>query len=93
MAVLAPGEQTVKVEQGRFRPAELRLEGFHPMGTARMGADPSSSVVSPSGETHDLPGLYVADASLFPTSLRVNPMVTIMAFARRIAAGLAAELA
>ena len=92
VAMLAPGEQTVKVEQGRFRPAELRLEGFHPMGTARMGADPSSSVVSPSGQTHDLPGLYVADASLFPTSLRVNPMVTIMAFARRIAAGLANEL-
>jgi choline dehydrogenase-like flavoprotein len=93
VAVLSPGEQTVKVEQGRFRPSELRLEGFHPMGTARMGRDPRSSVVAPSGQTHDVPGLYVADASLFPTSLRVNPMVTIMAFARRIAAGLAAELA
>ena len=92
VAVLAPGEQTVKVEQGRFSPGELRLEGFHPMGTARMGTDPGSSVVAPSGQTHDVPGLYVADASLFPTSLRVNPMVTIMAFARRIAAGLAAEL-
>ncbi len=93
VAVLHPGEQGHMIENGRFRPGELRLEGFHPMGTARMGDDPRGSVVSPSGEAHDLPGLYVADASLFPTSLRVNPMVTIMAFARRIAAGLAETLA
>jgi choline dehydrogenase-like flavoprotein len=63
------------------------------MGTARMGSDPKQSVVAPSGQTHDVPGLWVADASLFPTSLRVNPMVTIMAFARRVASSLAAELA
>jgi choline dehydrogenase-like flavoprotein len=93
VTVLKPGEQVRKIEQGRFRLGEMRLEAFHPMGTARMGSDPRNSVVSPSGETHDLPGLWVADASLFPTSLRVNPMVTIMAFARRIASTLAAELA
>jgi choline dehydrogenase-like flavoprotein len=93
VSMLRPGEQERKIEQGRIRAAELRLEAFHPMGTARMGSDPSQSVVSPSGQTHDVPGLWVADASLFPTSLRVNPMVTIMAFARRIAATLATELA
>jgi choline dehydrogenase-like flavoprotein len=85
---LRPGEQTPLVEQGRFHPGELRLEAFHPMGTARMGPDPQTSVVSPSGETHAVPGLYVADASLFPTSLLANPMVTVMACARRVAAGL-----
>ena len=89
VSVLRPGEQTPLVEQGRFHPGEMRLEGFHPMGTTRMGPDPHTSVVAPSGETHDVPGLYVADASLFPTSLRVNPMITIMAVARRIAAGIA----
>lgn len=93
VAVLQEGEQATKIEHGRFRPGELRLEAFHPMGSARMGLDPKSSVVAPSGQAHDVPGLYVADASLFPTSLRVNPMVTIMAFSRRIAAGLASELA
>jgi choline dehydrogenase-like flavoprotein len=71
------------------RPRDLRLEAFHPMGTTRMGSDPSASVVSPTGETHDVPGLYVVDAGLFPTSLRVNPMLTIMACARKIAADLA----
>ena len=43
-------------------------------------------------KSHDVPGLYVADASVFPTAVRVNPMVTIMAFARKIAGGLADEL-
>jgi choline dehydrogenase-like flavoprotein len=92
VAVLGPGEQTPLVEQARFHSGELRLEAFHPMGTTRMGRDPRTSVVAPTGETHDIPGLYVADSSLFPTSLRVNPMITIMAVARRIAAGLADQL-
>ena len=91
LAVLGPGEQR-HVEDGRFRPSDLRLEAFHPMGTARMGSDPARSVVSPSGETHDVPGLFVADASLFPSSLRVNPMLTVMACARRVARGVTAQL-
>jgi choline dehydrogenase-like flavoprotein len=93
VGTLRPGEQERVIGQGRFRPHELRLEAFHPMGTARMGSDPTRSVVAPSGQTHDVPGLWIADGSLFPTSLRVNPMVTIMAFARRVAASLATELA
>lgn len=92
VSVLRPGEQTPLVEQGRFHPGELRLEAFHPMGTTRMGRDPRTSVVAPSGETHDVPGLYIADSGLFPTSLRVNPMVTIMAVARRVAAGIADQV-
>jgi choline dehydrogenase-like flavoprotein len=62
------------------------------MGTARMAADPRASVVAPSGETHDVPGLWIADASLFPTSLGVNPMITILACARRVAGQLATRL-
>jgi choline dehydrogenase-like flavoprotein len=91
LATLQPGGQK-HIEDGRFKPSDLRLEAFHPMGTVRMGSDPSRSVVSPSGETHDVPGLYVADASLFPTSLRVNPMLTVMACARRIAQEMAHRL-
>jgi choline dehydrogenase-like flavoprotein len=85
-------EQARAIDNGRVKALDLRLEAFHPMGTARMGADSAASVVAPSGETHDLPGLYVADASIFPTSLRVNPMITIMACSRRIAAGIADSL-
>ena len=93
LSTVAPGAQERTIEQGRFRARDLRLEAFHPMGTARMASDPSRSVVAPSGEMHDLARLYVADASIFPTSLKVNPMITIMACARRIAGGLAQRLA
>jgi choline dehydrogenase-like flavoprotein len=86
--VLRRDENGGRSLEGGLRPRDLRLEAFHPMGTARMGADARTSVVSPTGETHDVPGLYVADASIFPTSLRVNPMLTIMACSRRIAAGI-----
>ena len=93
LPVLRPGEQVDLIERGRWSPGELRLEGFHPMGTARIGADPRRSVVAPSGECHDLAGLYIADASLFPTSVKANPMLTIMACAQQIATGIAARLA
>jgi choline dehydrogenase-like flavoprotein len=42
-------------------------------------------VVDLSGQLWDLPGAYVADASLFPTAIGVNPQITIMALATRIA--------
>jgi choline dehydrogenase-like flavoprotein len=89
--VLAPGEQA-RMEGERFRPHRLRLEAFHPMGTARIGGEASGSVVDLTGQARDLPGLYVADASLLPTALGVNPMITIIAVARRIAVGLAERL-
>jgi choline dehydrogenase-like flavoprotein len=75
-------------ESTRFKPSELRLEAFHPMGTARI-SPPGDGVCSPDGAVHGTQALYVADASLFPTSLGVNPMMTIIAFANRIATGLA----
>jgi choline dehydrogenase-like flavoprotein len=71
----------------------MHLEAFHPMGTARISSDPGSGVVSPSGETHDVPGLWIADGSVFPSAIKVNPMITIMGVARRIAAQLSEQLA
>jgi choline dehydrogenase-like flavoprotein len=65
--------------------AALHPTGFHPMGTCRMGRNPDAAVVNPHGESHEVRNLYVADASLFPTCVGVNPQVTIMAFATRIA--------
>jgi choline dehydrogenase-like flavoprotein len=63
----------------------LELLTVHLMGTARIGSRREDSVVSPSGEVWDLPGCYVADASLFPTAIRRNPQITIMALATRVA--------
>jgi choline dehydrogenase-like flavoprotein len=56
----------------------------HAMGTCRMGVDPRSSVVKPNGESWDVPGLWIADASIFPTPIGVNPQISIMALATRI---------
>jgi len=75
-----------------LRPQDFTLGGNHPQGTARMSADPKRGVVAVSGETHDVPGLWIADASLFPTSIGVNPQVTVMAMATKIAGNVAAAL-
>ena len=64
----------------------LRAEaGFHLMGTARMGVDPDRSVVDRLGRCHDVPNLFIADASVFVTSTAVNPTATAQALALRTA--------
>jgi choline dehydrogenase-like flavoprotein len=73
--------------------SELELFTVHLMGTARIGRTPEDSVVSPTGELWNLPGCYVADASLFPTAIGVNPQITIMALATRVAWRLSLERA
>ncbi|MBM7333884.1 FAD-dependent oxidoreductase [Alloalcanivorax marinus] len=66
-------------------PQHLRMVSYHPQGSTRMGADPATSVVNVDGECHDVKGLYIADAGLLPTSIIVNPQVTVYALATRIA--------
>jgi choline dehydrogenase-like flavoprotein len=66
-------------------PQNLKMVSYHPQGSCRMGADPSQSVTNAYGETHDVKGLYIADASLLPTSIIVNPQVTVYALATWIA--------
>jgi choline dehydrogenase-like flavoprotein len=55
----------------------------HQCGTARMGSDPTSSVVDDMGRSHDHPNLFVCDASVLPTSAAVNPALTIAALSLR----------
>jgi choline dehydrogenase-like flavoprotein len=62
---------------------ELECLTVHAMGTCRMGIDARSSVVDPFGASWDLPGLFIADASVFPGPVGVNPQITIMALATR----------
>jgi choline dehydrogenase-like flavoprotein len=57
----------------------------HLFGGCTMGADPATSVCDPAGRVHGYTGLHVADASLIPTNLGVNPQHTIMALARQVA--------
>jgi choline dehydrogenase-like flavoprotein len=70
----------------------LRLEAFHPMGTARMDAQPSMGVAGTDGAVHGAERLYVTDGSLLPSSIGVNPMMTIIAMAARVARQLADRL-
>lgn len=86
--VLRPGE-VAEFEATRFKPSELRLEAFHPQGTARIAADPREGVCGADGSVNGVAGLHVADASLFPSAVGVNPMMTIIAFAKRVAAEVA----
>jgi len=88
VGVLKPGD-LAEFEATTFKPQELRLEAFHPMGTARIAPDPREGVCASDGSVHGTRDLYVADASLFPTSVGVNPMMTIIAFAKRVANGIA----
>jgi choline dehydrogenase-like flavoprotein len=88
--VLRPGD-LAEFEATVFKAAELRLEAFHPMGTARIAANPAEGVCAPDGSVNGTGGLYVADASLFPTSVGVNPMMTIIAFAKQVARGIAED--
>jgi choline dehydrogenase-like flavoprotein len=68
-----------------LRAGGLKLFTAHQMGTCRMGTDPQTSVANPYGELHDTPGVWIGDGSAFPTSSGTNPMITIMALARRTA--------
>jgi choline dehydrogenase-like flavoprotein len=65
--------------------AETHLAGFHPTGTARMGADAERAPVDTSGRLRGVEGVYVADASVLPTCPEVNPQLTIMAMALYVA--------
>jgi len=67
----------------------LQLFSIHLMGTARMSEDPRRGVTGSFGEFHGVPGLIVADASLFPGPVGINPMETVIALAMRNARRLA----
>jgi len=63
----------------------LECTSQHPLGTCRMGTNPTHSVVDPTGRTWDVDELFIADGSIVPTSLGVNPQLSIMTMATRIA--------
>lgn len=67
----------------------MLLFSAHQMGTCRMGRDARRAVCDENGEVFGVRGLYVADASAFPGSSGVNPMLTVMALAQCIASRVA----
>ncbi|MDF2770983.1 MAG: hypothetical protein K0S86_476 [Geminicoccaceae bacterium] len=75
----------VALRDRAWGPHDLTMFSAHVNGTCRLGTDPRSAGVDPSGERFGARGIYVADGSLFPTGLGVNPHLTIMALATVIA--------
>ncbi len=80
----SPGD-LIKIYDRVRRPNQIEMMAFHPMGTCRMSANPDNGVVDINGEVYGCKNLFVCDASIFPTSTRINPQLTIMAMATRIA--------
>jgi choline dehydrogenase-like flavoprotein len=77
-----------KITLESVQPNAQFTAGSHFLGTAPMGADPADAFAKPSGEAHRVANLYVADGSAVPGSISVDPSLTIMGFARHIAAGI-----
>ena len=68
-----------------LEPRDLKLMGFHPLGTARAHRDPALGVVDADLRLHGTRGVHVADGAAVPGPLGVNPQITIMALATRLA--------
>jgi len=83
--VMTSLDEVEKLSSDSVKRRDLEMTAFHPLGTCRMGADPGSSVVDGSLRLHGMENCWVADGSVFPSSLGVNPQITIMAFATRCA--------
>jgi choline dehydrogenase-like flavoprotein len=85
-----PGERETQaflreIERRGIVPNHLILGTAHQMGTCRLGGSPKTSVADPYGEVYGVRGLFIADASAFPSASGVNPMLTTMAIAYRVA--------
>lgn len=79
-------DEIPKIFSHKPKPQELELFSVHIMGTCRISNSPKDGVIGPYGESHDIKNLFIADASVFPTSIGLNPMETIMALATRTSA-------
>jgi choline dehydrogenase-like flavoprotein len=81
-----------RLRRARLSPGDFEVGAFHPLGTCRLGVDPRTSCVGLDQQAHDVGRLYVCDGSVMPSSLGVNPQLTIMAMALRAAERIDAAL-
>ena len=83
--VLHGPDDLAAIDRVSFAPGEVVLAGPHPAGSAPMGTGADTSVVDSGHKVWGTDNLYVADPSVFPTAVSVDPSVTIMAFSHRLA--------
>lgn len=84
-------EDLKKADTCPLEPGDLLIHTAHPQGGCKMG-NPGNGVVDFNGHSYDVQNLFVCDASLFPTSLGVNPQLAIMALATKIGEHMAANI-
>jgi choline dehydrogenase-like flavoprotein len=83
----------LRISAKHFVPGRLSVSAAHLMGGCGMGRGPADSVTDDRGRVHGVPWLRVADSSLFPDSIEINPYLTIMALADRVAEGVLEDIA
>ncbi|MDX1675161.1 MAG: GMC family oxidoreductase, partial [Longimicrobiales bacterium] len=81
-----------QITRDHFLPGKISVSAAHLMGGAGMGRDATDSVTDAWGRVHGLPWIRVADSALFPDSLEINPYLTIMGLADRVAEKVRADL-
>lgn len=79
------------IDERHFQSGRISISAAHLMGGCGMGRSPRDSVTDSWGRVHGVPWLRVADSSLFPDSLEINPYVTVMALADRTAQAVQAD--
>ena len=84
-------ELTAEIERRGVHANRIALFSAHQMSSCRIGRDRASSVADPDGQVWGTRGLFVTDASAFPSASGVNPMMTVMALARRTASRMLAS--
>ena len=89
--VMNTKDDIAKIDRATFRPNDLTVFSAHPQGGCPMGSDARRSVVDSHCAVHGIRGLYVCDASVFPSAVGVNPMISIMALASLTAERIAHE--
>jgi choline dehydrogenase-like flavoprotein len=78
------------IEQSSLQANDVAAFTAHQMGSCRMGSDPADSVADGRGQLHDTTGVWIGDASAFPSAPGVNPMISIMSLAHATAANIIA---
>jgi choline dehydrogenase-like flavoprotein len=87
-----PGEIETALTLDLVRRHRIQITSGHPMGGCALGSNRRRDVVDSRGRSWDLDGLYVADSSIFPTSLGVNPCYTVYALGRYIGQKIVEEI-
>jgi len=93
LPVVRPGDDVdAIVDAAKLRPIDLEVAAFHPLGTCGFGPQRARFPLDTNLAVRGRTGLHVVDGSVMPSSLAVNPQLTIMALALRLAEHLEAEV-